>query len=341
MSSNIYIPKKTVLLISIILGFFLIYPNTAKLLQGSTFFRKEVGILEFSLFFLFRYLYFTFLCYFLLTKSIKLDLNKSLFRRATWSFCVAGAAFILYLFISFLSGRVLDWFSVILMFQFMSMWVICTLMAYAYTLYAQKLVKEDEIEQLKLDSLRSQYDALTNQVNPHFFFNSLNTLSALVRTGDSTRTLSYIQNLSSVFRYVLSSEGKGTVTLDAELAFLDAFSFLQRTKYGANISFLIDIPPEKQHLNIPVLSLLPILENIPKHNVIDSTMKMEVTISLNDEDELVVRHRKQPKLETTTTKGGLGLKNLKNRFRLLLNRDIIVQDDDGYFTVRLPLHENE
>lgn len=58
------------------------------------------------------------------------------------------------------------------MFQFMSIWVICTPMGYAYALYAQKLVSEDEIEQLKLDSLRSQYEALTNQVNPHFFFNS-------------------------------------------------------------------------------------------------------------------------------------------------------------------------
>lgn len=326
-------------MISLILGFFLIYPNTAKLLQGKTSYLEGVGALEHGVFFLFRYLYFTLLCYLLLTKSIKLDWAKNLFQRATWSFFLAGAAFIIYLLISFVLNKMLDYFSVILMFQFMSMWVICTLMAYAYTLYAQKLMKDDQIEQLKLDSLRSQYEALTNQVNPHFFFNSLNTLSALVRKDDRSQTLSYIQNLSSVFRYVLSSENKGTVTLDVELTFLEAFSFLQRTKYGANISFLIDVPLEKQYLKIPVLSLLPILENIPKHNVIDSTMKMGVTISLSDQDELVVSHPIQPKLETATEGGGLGLKNLKSRFRLLLNRDIVVQNDDSYFTVRLPLHE--
>src|SRR5699024_4539993 len=222
--------------------------------------------------------YFILLCYLLLTGSIKSDVKKSLIQRAARSFCLAGAAFIIYLLISFTLNKMLDYFSVILMFQFMSMWVICTLMGYAYTLYAQRLIKEDEIEQLKMDRLRSQYEALTNQVNPHFFFNSLNTLSALVRKEDQVLTLSYIQNLSSVFRYILNSENKGMVTLGDELAFLDAFIFLQQTKYGSNISFNIDIPSKKKDLNIPILSLLPVLENIPKHNVIDSRTKMEVTL---------------------------------------------------------------
>ncbi len=338
MNPKLVIPKKTVLLISFILGFFLIYPNIAKLFQGKSVYTQGVSVLEHTVFFLFRYLYFSLLCYLLLRKSILLDWKKSLIRRAAESFCVAGAAFILYLFISFVLNKKLDYFSVILMFQFMSMWVICTLMAYAHTLYAQKLIKEDEIEQLKLDRLRSQYEALTNQVNPHFFFNSLNTLSALVRKGDQTQTLSYIQNLSRVFRYVLNSENKGTVTLDAELAFLEAFSYLQQIKYGANISFLIDIPPEKRELTIPVLSLLPILENIPKHNVIDSTQKMEVDIRFNKQNELVISHPIHPKLETPSTKGGLGLKNLRNRFKLLLNCEIVIQRNHGYFTVKLPLH---
>src|SRR5690625_7973518 len=120
----------------------------------------------------------------------------------------------------------LDYFSVILMFQFMSMWVICTLMGYAYTLYAQRLIKEDEIEQLKMDRLRSQYEALTNQVNPHFFFNSLNTLSDLVRKEDQVLTLSYIQNLSSVFRYILNSVTNGMDTLRDELELFDVVIYL-------------------------------------------------------------------------------------------------------------------
>lgn len=232
----------------------------------------------------------------------------------------------------------LDYFSVILMFQFMSMWVICTLMGYAYTLYAQRLIKEDEIEQLKMDRLRSQYEALTNQVNPHFFFNSLNTLSALVRKEDQVLTLSYIQNLSSVFRYILNSENKGMVTLGDELAFLDAFIFLQQTKYGSNISFKIDIPSKKKDLNIPILSLLPVLENIPKHNVIDSRTKMEVTLCFNNQNELIVSHPIHPKMEVSTEVGGLGLTNLKSRFRLLLDCDIVIQKDNGHFIVKLPLH---
>lgn len=338
MNHKLHVPKKTVLLISLILGFFLIYPNIAKLFQGNNSYSQGIGALEHAVFFLFRYFYFSLLCYLLLTGSIKSDVKKTLIQRAARSFCLAGAAFIIYLLISFTLNKMLDYFSVILMFQFMSMWVICTLMGYAYTLYAQRLIKEDEIEQLKMDRLRSQYEALTNQVNPHFFFNSLNTLSALVRKEDQVLTLSYIQNLSSVFRYILNSENKGMVTLGDELAFLDAFIFLQQTKYGSNISFKIDIPSKKKDLNIPILSLLPVLENIPKHNVIDSRTKMEVTLCFNNQNELIVSHPIHPKMEVSTEVGGLGLTNLKSRFRLLLDCDIVIQKDNGHFIVKLPLH---
>jgi LytS/YehU family sensor histidine kinase len=210
------------------------------------------------------------------------------------------------------------------------------LLGHVFLLYSEKQRKELEIEQLKSENLQSRYDALTNQINPHFFFNSLNGLTSLIRKKNDDVTLAYVNKLSDVFRYILQSGKKGLVTLGEELEFVEGFKYMMEVRFANKLVFIVDVPEDKLNLKIPVLSLLPLIDNVAVHNAIDSEHKMEVTVMLNDQSELVVSNPVYPKLTTPNT-NGTGLKNLENRFMLLLNRKIRFENKGDMFHVYLPL----
>ncbi|MFT3752891.1 MAG: histidine kinase [Paludibacter sp.] len=193
-----------------------------------------------------------------------------------------------------------------------------------------------EIEKLKTENLQSRYEALTNQINPHFLFNSLNGLTSLIRKHEDENAIVYVNKLSDIFRYILQSDKKSLVTLKEELDCVDGLLYMLEKRFANKLSFQIDIPDNKYDLKIPVLSLLPIVDNIVVHNVIDSHHKMLVQIFLTKQAELCVTNPIYPKLTPPNT-NGTGLKNLSNRFSLLLNRNITVTNDKLTFTVTLPL----
>jgi LytS/YehU family sensor histidine kinase len=189
---------------------------------------------------------------------------------------------------------------------------------------------------LKTENLQSRYDALTNQINPHFFFNSLNGLTSLIRKKNEENALEYVNKMSDVFRYVLQSDKKGLVSLGEELDFVRGFFYMMEIRFANKLVFKINVPDEFRNLKLPVLSLLPLIDNVVVHNTIDSEHKMEVNISLNPQMELSVSNPVFPKLTTPDT-NGTGLKNLENRFLLLLNKQIRVKNDGIQYTVYLPL----
>ena len=203
-------------------------------------------------------------------------------------------------------------------------------------MYSVQGKKEKEIEQLKTENLQSRCEALANQINPHFFFNSLNGLTALIRRKEDDSTLLYVNKLSDVFRYILQSEKKGVVTLEEELKFVDAFRYMMEIRFANKLIFDITIGNEYLNIKLPVLSLLPIIDNVIVHNIIDSEHKMVITISFNERSELVISNPVFPKLTPPDT-NGTGLKNLENRFYLLMNRKIRVENDGKRFCVYLPL----
>jgi LytS/YehU family sensor histidine kinase len=204
-------------------------------------------------------------------------------------------------------------------------------------MYNEQKNRELEIEQLKTENLQSRYNALSSQVNPHFFFNSLNSITALVREEKKTQTLEYIHKLSGVFRYIMQSDKKGLVCLKEELDFLEAFRYMFEVRYANKLSFSINVPKEKQELlQIPILSLLPIVENVVKHNAIDSDNTMEISIKLNDRNELIISNPIHKKLEKPHC-NGIGLSNLSERFTMLTTKKIIIKKGDSDFTVILPL----
>jgi LytS/YehU family sensor histidine kinase len=263
-----------------------------------------------------------------------LAFSKRLLKTLLFSIIAYG----IYAFISLaVLSKHVDCFTGILLFQFVVTCLLCTLTGHVFTLYNEQKNRELEIAQLKTENLQSRYNALSSQVNPHFFFNSLNSITALVREEKKTQTLEYIHKLSGVFRYILQSDKKGLVCLKEELDFLEALRYMFEVRYANKLSFRIDIPEEKQELlMIPVLSMLPIVENVIKHNVIDSDNTMEIAVVLNNNDELIISNPVHEKLDRSNC-NGIGLSNLAERFNLLTTKKITVGKSDSVFKVTLPL----
>lgn len=329
-----YSPLK-LLLISLISAVFIIYPNIA-------FFSFEHNYLGESkhtahlLFFFFRYLFFSILIWVLLRRNLLKILTPVFRKRLIQTFLITGIAYLVYIGFSILLSPKPEWFSGLLLFQFFVMFIFCSLIGHVSQLYTEQRRKQQEIEQLKIENLQSRYDALTNQINPHFFFNSLNGLTSLIRKKNDENTLAYVNKLSDVFRYLLQSDKKVLVTLEEELEFVQAFRYMMEVRFANKLLFIINVDNTKRDLKLPVLSLLPVIENVVVHNTIDSEHKMEVNISLNEKNELLVSNPVFPKLTIPET-GGTGLKNLDSRFSLLMNEHIRIENDGRTFSVYFPL----
>lgn len=197
-----------------------------------------------------------------------------------------------------------------------------------------------EYEQLKTRSLQSSYNALMGQVNPHFFFNSLNGLSSLIRNDEKDRTLVYIDKLSNVFRYILQSNKKELVQLGEELEFVRAYIYMLEIRYEGKLFFSIQVNTDYLLMYLPILSILPLLENAVKHNVISKHNPLRVDIYTTEEKEIVVSNNIQLRLDERNS-NGLGIKNLWGRYQLLTGRDIRITNNKGYFKVFLPLQTNQ
>ena len=208
-----------------------------------------------------------------------------------------------------------------------------------YLLNIKQKEYERKMESLRGESLQSRLDALSNQINPHFFFNSLNSLYGLIAEDQKEKSLGYLDNLSQVFRYILQSERKGLVSLREELDFLDKYRFMLQVKYDEKLRFEIEVDETLLEERLPVLSLLPLIENVTKHNAISARKPMVITIKAEkgaDSSSILIVNPKQLRLDEVE-RNGIGLKNLDNRFRLLLGKGITIGDEENCFWVRLPL----
>lgn len=334
-----YTSLSKLLLISLTSAIFIIYPNIA-CFSWDLRHMAAAGHTAYIIFFVFRYLFFVVLIWGLLYYNLRKAVTPVLRKRLLNTFIITTIAYLLYVSISLFSGYKADCFTGILLFQFVVTCIICTFTGYIFLLTSEHRIKEQEIEQLKIENLQSRYDALTNQINPHFFFNSLNGLTSLIRKKNEENALEYVNKMSDVFRYVLQSDKKGLVTLGEELDFVNAFFYMMEIRFANKLVFNINVACEMRDLKIPVLSLLPLIDNVVVHNIIDSEHKMEVSISLNDQIELSVSNPIYPKLSPPIT-NGTGLKNLENRFSLLMDRKVRIEDDGIRFRVYLPLKKDK
>lgn len=212
---------------------------------------------------------------------------------------------------------------------------VTVLYAHIYRLMRQRQKMVIENEQLKTENLSTRYNMLMGQINPHFFFNSLNSLAMLIREKDEKRALEYIDQLSYTFRYIIQSGQSGKTTLRDELAFAEAYAYLFKIRYADKLFFDFDVEDKYGEWTLPALSLQPLIGNAVKHNSITSKNPLRVTIGVRD-GVLEIRNKKHPKLDIEPSTG-IGLDNLSNRWKIITGRDIEICDDAEYFAVRLPL----
>ena len=192
-----------------------------------------------------------------------------------------------------------------------------------------------EAEQFKKESIKAQFETLKNQVNPHFLFNSLNTLSGLIDM-DKEVSKGFVDNLSQVYRYVLQNKDEELVTLKTEYNFIQAFIQLLKKRHGDRIAFEFDIQKGDLNQNIPPMSLQLLVENAVKHNVASRKKPLKIKIS-SDGNFLIVQNNLQKKKVLNST--GIGLQNIRNRYKFLTDEEIEVEENESIFKVKIPLVE--
>ena len=213
--------------------------------------------------------------------------------------------------------------------------VVTALYARIYTLMRQQQTIVVENERLKNENLSTRYNMLMGQINPHFFFNSLNSLAMLVRDGDQTRSLEYIDQLSYTFRYIIQNGKSSTTTLKEELEFAEAYAYLFKIRYADKLFFDFDIADEYKEWTLPALSLQPLIGNAVKHNSITTKNPLRVAIRVVD-GVLEIENAKHPKLDIEPSTG-IGLDNLRSRWQIISGKEIEIIDEAERFMVRLPL----
>ncbi|WP_248475932.1 histidine kinase [Spirosoma liriopis] len=215
-------------------------------------------------------------------------------------------------------------------------WVILVGTVYEVIYYVQKYREAlQETEALKKVSIQQQYDRLKNQVNPHFLFNSLNSLSALI-TEDRDKASIFLDELSSVYRYLLQAGQRTVVTLQDELTFLTAYQHLLNTRFGNAIRWDIQVDKQFLDLSIPPLTLQTLIENALRHNLLLVEQPLTLRITVTDDGHLLVSNRLQRKKLTVATQQG-GLSKLSSRFDDLGLPRPLIEDDGKQFTVCIPL----
>ncbi|GAB3943125.1 histidine kinase [Spirosoma harenae] len=203
--------------------------------------------------------------------------------------------------------------------------------------YSLKKWRENtfEKEQLKKINIQSQLESLKSQVNPHFLFNSLNTLSSLI-DDDPEKAEQFVDQMANVYRYLLQTNAGNLTTLQTELAFIESYFHLLKTRYGAGIHLTIDVATQYRIFLLPPLTLQMLVENAVKHNVILASKPLQIDIKTTDEGRLLVSNNLQRKTGRVLS-NQVGLSNITAKYRLLTQTDPVVLTDDNHFTVDLPL----
>jgi sensor histidine kinase YesM len=188
-------------------------------------------------------------------------------------------------------------------------------------------------EKLKREKLAIEYEALKNQVNPHFLFNSLTALSSLVYK-DQERAVSFIREFSNVFRYVLESREKEVVDFATEKKLLESVTYMNQIRYENSLQIIINLSDSTDKFIIP-MALQMLLENAIKHNSISLSMPLKVEI-MEENGYVVVKNNLQPK-KSEIVSNKIGLENIKSRYKYLSDKDVLVEKTNEEFVVKIPV----
>jgi two-component system, LytTR family, sensor kinase len=192
-----------------------------------------------------------------------------------------------------------------------------------------------EAEELKRISAQAELQIIKNQINPHFLFNNLNVLSALVMK-NTEEANKFIEEFSKVFRYILNNHDKELVDLKTELDFIKPYIFLLQKRFAEALSVSVTVPSGYNNYYIIPASLQMLIENAIKHNVVSKSKPLHIDVHVNGNNTIVVSNNMQPR-ESAEPSTKIGLSNISKRYWLVSGRLVDIKKDDSAFTVAIPL----
>lgn len=196
-----------------------------------------------------------------------------------------------------------------------------------------------EKETMQKEQMRSQLLSLKHQLDPHFLFNNLNILAALV-DHDPVRSRRFIEKFADVYRALLRTNTDDLVTLREELEFIDAYMYLLRTRFDDVIHYHADLSRRVDAKMLPPLTLQLLVENAIKHNTFHETAPMTIQLLQPQDDYLVVRNSLSEK-KPSRKKSGSGLANIRARYAYFTDKPVRIIRTDTHFEVHIPLLEKE
>ncbi|MCA1801460.1 MAG: histidine kinase [Rhodothermaceae bacterium] len=208
----------------------------------------------------------------------------------------------------------------------------------AWIFYAEGSLSRQRAEELERELSQIRFEVLKNQINPHFMFNSLNVLSGLIGR-DTDKAQRFIEEFSSIYRYVLETIEQPVVTVNREIDFARSYMFLQQIRYGENLIFTVDLPAEVLDGYLPPISLQIVLENAIKHNLVSPGQPLRIDVT-HGPGSLVICNNVQLKISSGVNTG-LGQKNLLKRYALISERVPEFRMGATHYQVILPLIQGE
>src|SRR3954471_17980135 len=190
-------------------------------------------------------------------------------------------------------------------------------------------------QKMEVAKVEAELEALKSQIDPHFIFNSLNTLSYLITREPQSAKL-YNDTLAKVYRYILCNKEKDLVLLKEELEFISNYFYLLKIRFSDTVNMVIEIMDmNSEDYLIPPISLQTLVENAIKHNEFNEGDPLDIKIAISS-NYVVIRNPVRPK-EASAPSNKIGLNNLDNRYKLITRRNIVIENNFKYFTVRLPI----
>ena len=220
-------------------------------------------------------------------------------------------------------------------YQF-GLWVTLTIVIIFHVIYFYNKYQQNRIKEQKViaGTASAKFDALKNQLDPHFLFNSLNVLTSLIEENPDNAQ-KFTTSLSKVYRYVLEQKNKELVTVDEELQFAKTYMSLLKMRFEDSIVFTMPETASNPESKVVPLSLQLLLENAVKHNMVTSSKPLHIRI-YEDQGDLVVENNLQPK-QIVKKSSGVGLSNIKQRYDLLTNKKVNIHKEANRFAVAIPM----
>lgn len=221
-------------------------------------------------------------------------------------------------------------------FYFITILITLVISLFFHAFYFYKKIQEDKVkkQQIIAGNASAQFESLKNQIDPHFLFNSLNVLSSLIDEQPETAQ-KFTNSLSKIYRYVLEQKNKELVLVEEELDFAREYMDLLKIRFENSITYTLPQQLQLVDSKVVPLSLQLLLENTIKHNIVSENNPLHIHI-YEEDNYLVVKNNLQKK-EAFTSRKGVGLQNIADRYKLATDRQVLIVQDETSFQVKIPL----